>query len=288
MRLSIWLMTALLPTVAWAEVRNGIEFARPGGEPQRMDAFVPSGRGSFPAVIWVHGGGFTGGDKAPAPKSLLGPVEQLGYAWFSVNYRLAPRYAFPAQTNDVESAVTYIKAHASEFKVDPKRLVLMGASAGGYLVSFVGAKHAKGNDVAAVVSFFGEHDLVDRVHPKGACVMDGKVVQQTGPMCLSPGLARFLGISGSEPGAEETVRNASPATWVSKQTPPYLLIHGTKDMGVPYEQSERMLDAMRKAGARCELVRVEGGGHGFGAWDKDPVMAGYMGRMLAWLRQTVR
>jgi dipeptidyl aminopeptidase/acylaminoacyl peptidase len=118
--------------------------------------------------------------------------------------------------------------------------------------------------------------------------MDGKVVEQTGPMCLSPGLARFLGITGVEPGAEETVRKASPATYVSKHMPPYLLIHGTKDMGVPYEQSERMLDAMRTAGARCELVRVEGGGHGFGAWDKDPAMAGYMGRMLAWLRQTVR
>ena len=160
-----WLLF-LLPLAVWAELRTGIEFARPGGQPLAMDAFIPAGKGPFPAIVWVHGGGFTRGDKAPAPMGVLEPIARQGYAWFSVNYRLAPQSAFPAQTDDVEAAVAYVKAHAAEFKIDRRKLVLMGASAGGHLVSFVGAKHTKGNSVAAVVSFFGEHDLVDRVHSK--------------------------------------------------------------------------------------------------------------------------
>lgn len=277
-----------LPGLLGAGLRPDIEFARRGNETLAMDAFIPAGPGPFPAAIWVHGGGFVAGDKKPHPKSLLDPLEQKGWAWFSVNYRLAPAYPFPAQTDDVEAAVAYIKAHKAEFKIDPKRLVLIGASAGGHLVSFVGAHHAKGNDVAAVVPFFGEHDLVDRVHPKGSCMVDGRVVENPGPMCLSPGLEKFLGITAASPNAEAVVRRASPVIYVSKKTPAYLLIHGTKDFNVPYEQSERMLAAMKKAGARCELIRVEGGGHGFGAWDKDPSMSGYKQKMLDWLDKAVR
>lgn len=282
-----WLLL-LLPIAAWGGLRTDIEFARPGGKPLAMDAFVPEGKGPFPAIIWVHGGGFTSGDKAPAPMSVLEPIVQRGYAWFSVNYRLAPEHPFPAETDDVESAIAYIKSHAAEFKVDTRKLVLMGASAGGHLVSFVGAKHRKGNEVAGVISFFGEHDLVDRVHPKGSCMMDGKVVEQKGPMCISPGLQKFLGIEGSEPRAGKVVASASPAAHIYKGMPAYLLIHGTKDFAVPFEQSERMIEAMHKAGERCELVRVEGGGHGFGAWDRDPAMAGYKLKMLEWLKRTIR
>lgn len=287
MRRAAWLCLCV-PALLCGELKSDIEFTRRDGVVLTLDAFVPAGAGPAPAAIWVHGGGFVSGDKKPPPASLFGPLQEKGWAWFSVNYRLAPQHAFPAQTDDVEGAVAYIKQHAREFKVDPRRLVLFGASAGGHLVSFVGAHHAKGNEVAAVVSFFGEHDLVDRVHPKGACMMDGKVVENPGPLCLSPGLSKFLGITVDSPNAEEVVRKASPATWVRHNMPAYLLIHGTKDFAVPYEQSERMLEAMTKAGARCELIRVEGGGHGYGAWDREPAMSGYRQRMFDWLARTIR
>ncbi len=132
---TLWLLF-LLPLAVLGELRTDIEFARPAGKPLAMDAFVPEGKGPFPAVIWVHGGGFTAGDKAPPPLSVLEPIAQMGYAWFSVNYRLSPEYVFPAATDDVESAIAYIKAHAAEYKVDGRKLMLMGASAGGHLVSF--------------------------------------------------------------------------------------------------------------------------------------------------------
>jgi len=253
-----------------------------------MDAYVPEGSGPFPAVIWVHGGGFVTGDKQPAPMSLLDPLMKEGYAWFSVNYRLSPQYTFPAHTDDVEAAVHYIKTHAREFKVDANRLVLTGASAGGPLVSFVGVKHRPGNSVAAVVPFFGEHDLVDRVHPKGDCMIDGKVVPNAGGFCLSPGLSSFLGITEHSFNREDVVRMASPVTYVRKDMPPYLFIHGTKDFNVPYEQSVLMCEAMKKAGAVCEVILVEGGGHGFGAWDHDEKMAGYKTAMVSWLRKQLQ
>jgi len=282
------LLCLVAPALLTAELKEDIEFARRGDQPLLLDAFVPEGKGPFPAIIWVHGGGFVAGDKKPAPKSILGPLERNGWAWFSVNYRLAPAHPFPAQTDDVEASIAYIKAHKSDFRIDPRKLVLVGASAGGHLVSFVGAHHQSGNQVAAVIPFFGEHDLVDRVHPKGSCMIDGKVVENPGPLCLSPGLAKFLGITSSSPNAEEVVRKASPATYVRKKMPAYLLIHGTKDFNVPFEQSERMRDAMKSAGAQCELIRVEGGGHGFGEWDKHPSMSGYKQQMFDWLDRVVR
>jgi len=283
------ILLCLVPGLLGAgELKTDIEFFKRGDVVLKLDAYTPDGPGPFPAVIWVHGGGFVTGDKQPAPKSLLDPLVQAGFAWFSVNYRLSPRYTFPAHTDDVESAVEYLKTRAKEFKINPNRLVLTGASAGGHLVSFVGARHRRGNDVAAVIPFFGEHDLVDRVHTKDPCMIDGKVVPDPGPMCLSPGLAQFLGIAAASPNADEVVRKASPATYVRKNMPPYLLIHGDKDFNVPIEQSERMLEIMKKAGVQCELIRVEGGGHGFGAWDKDPAMAGYRQQMLDWLKRVLR
>jgi alpha-L-fucosidase 2 len=269
--------------IASAALRTDIEFSRPGGIPQLMDAYVPDGAGPYAAVIWVHGGGFVAGDKQPYPKTLLDPLAEAGLAWFSVNYRLAPAHPFPAQTDDVESAVEYIKSHAREFKIDPDRIALIGASAGGHLVSFVGAKHRQKNRVRAVVSFFGEHDLIDRTHPKGDCMIDGKVIPDPGPLCLSPGLSKFLGVTAASPNAGKVVREASPATYIRKDMPAYLLVHGTKDLNVPYEQSVVMCNAMKKAGARCELITVEGGGHGFGAWDKDPAMSSYREKLQTWL-----
>ena len=100
-----------------------------------MDAHIPQGRGPFAAVILVHGGGWSGGSKQAAFIKPLFPVlDGSGLAWFSIDYRLAPKYQHPAAAEDVEQAIRYVKTHAREFRVDPNRLALMGESAGGHLV----------------------------------------------------------------------------------------------------------------------------------------------------------
>jgi alpha-L-fucosidase 2 len=217
--------------------------------------------GPHAAMVFVHGGGFVAGDKADYQHDLLDPLTDAGYCGFSVNYRLAPRHPFPAATDDVESAVAWIKRNAASLRVDPKRLVLIGPSAGGLLVSYVGAKHRPENAVAAVVSMFGEHDLVLRVSEDPCCV-DGRAIARPRGGCISGGLAALLGFSEVTPERMARLEEASAVTHVRKQMPPYLLIHGTRDFGVPFEQSVSMHERMRKAGADVTLLPVVGGGHG--------------------------
>jgi alpha-L-fucosidase 2 len=282
----IVLMLATLACSA-AEVKKDIQYGKVGYVPLLMDAYILDGQGPFPTIVYVHGGGFVAGDKKSLPKPLFDLLQSAGFNWFSVNYRLAPKYPFPAETDDVDQAIGYIKAHAREYKVDTRRMVLMGGSAGGHLVSFVGAKHKSGNRVAAVVSFYGEHDLVSRTKPTTDCIVDGRVDHSETPEpCLSPGLKAFLGVSDLSPAAAKIIREASPVTYVKKDMPPYLLVHGDKDLNVPYEQSVLMCKAMKKAGAQCEIYTVKGGGHG--GWDKDPQMSQYQQAVLEWLKKTVQ
>ena len=282
----LFVVVLVLSACAKAVVKRDIEYGRADHVPLLLDAYILDSPGSFATVIYVHGGGFTGGDKKGVPKPLLDLLVQAGFNLFSVNYRLAPRYPFPAETNDVERAVQYVKTHAAEYRVDPNRIALMGASAGGHLVSFVGVEHKPENRVAAVVSFYGEHDLVSRTRPQTDCAIGGHIRHTDEPQpCLSDGLKAFLGVNGLNPSTANIIREASPITYVSRDMPSYLLIHGTKDLDVPYEQSVLMCDAMKKAGARCEIITVEGGGHG--GWDKDPVMQRYQQSMMEWLKKNL-
>jgi alpha-L-fucosidase 2 len=249
-----------------------IEFARPGGESLTLDAYVPEGAGPFPAAIVVHGGGFTRGDKQTYVPPLFQPLAQGGFAWFSINYRLAPKHAFPAAVDDVESAVRWVRAHAGEYKVDPKRIALVGESAGGHLVAFAGARDGRKLGVAAVVSFYGPHDLEARARAQKQ---------------VSDGVKGFLAIGELNNAAFRKLRRASPINYVNKDMPPFLFIHGAKDELVPYEQSPKMCDKMKRAGARCEVFPVAGGTHGIGGWEKDPALQLYKPKMIEWLKQTL-
>jgi alpha-L-fucosidase 2 len=259
--------------LAFAGETNDIEFARPGGEPLTLDAFVPEGEGPFPTVIIVHGGGWEAGTKRTYVTPWFEPLSKAGFAWFTINYRLAPRHKFPAAAEDVFAAIRWVKAHAREYKVDVKRIALMGESAGGHLVAYAGVKAGKAERVAAVVSFYGPHDLEQRSRDMGEI---GRNVRQ------------LLGI---EEGLSEEnlrrLREASPATYVRKGLPPFLFIHGTKDAAVPYNQSPLMCGKLKAAGNRCEVYTVEGAPHGVGGWEKAPSFQGYKQKMVDWLRVTL-
>src|SRR6185436_5320816 len=110
---------------AGVEVRNDIKFSNASGEVLLMDAHIPEGPGPFAAVILVHGGGWSNGNKqASFIKPLFPVLDDSGLAWFSIDYRLSPKYQHPAAAEDVEQAILYVKYHAREFRVDPKRLAL--------------------------------------------------------------------------------------------------------------------------------------------------------------------
>lgn len=283
-----WLLAISPPAVLAAPdlvVTRDIPFAKVDGIALAMDTYLPksSGQEALPTVVWVHGGGFVSGDKQSYAQPLMEPLFRAGFAMVSVNYRLAPKSPFPACVDDVETALGFIKAHAKEWNIDPQRLVLMGDSAGGLIVSVVGGRAKPQNRVAAVVSLYGEHDLITRV-TENPCIMDGRAVPMPPGGCLSPGLAALLGIQSVSPEGMKIIREASAVTYVRKEMPPYLLIHGTREFHVPFEQAVSMHEAMKRAGADCTLIPILGGSHGLGGWEKLPQGTEYKEQALAWLK----
>ena len=148
-------------------IRKDLEYSRAGGESLRLDACVPDGNGPFPAVILVHGGGWTSGDKTKGVDPLFAPFSKSGLGWFSINYRHAPKHRYPAAVEDVEAAIRWVKEHAAEFKVDPKRLALLGESAGGHLVAMAVVRAKDDTRVAAAVPFYAPVDLVADTERRG-------------------------------------------------------------------------------------------------------------------------
>ena len=256
-------------------VTTDIEYSKPGGESLKLDAHVPEGKGPFPTVILVHGGGWTGGTKTANFVQPLFPVlDRTGYAWFTLDYRLAPKHPYPAAIDDVEAAIAWVKSHSKEYKVDPKRIALMGESAGGHLVNLAGARN-KGR-VKAVVCFYGPIDLIEFTK------------QRFGDKPLDKNMTGFFGIKDrlDDAGAAK-LREASPNTYLGKQTPPFLLIHGTKDEAVPYAQSTQHMALMKKIGKRCDRITVQDGIHGVINWEKDLKFQGYKDEMIAWLKKAL-
>src|SRR5262249_52748810 len=154
---------------------------------------------------WVNG------TKRTYVTPLFEPLTKAGFAWFTINYRLAPKFQYPAALEDVQSGVKWVREHAKEYKVDTKRIALMGESAGGHLVALVGAKNEKDSRVAAVVDFYGPHDLEKRERERKEPTKN---------------LQQFFGIDNLlDDAGVKKLREASPITYVRKGLPPFLFIH---------------------------------------------------------------
>ena len=268
--LALWLMTECPSS---AVDLTDIEYANAGGVRLTLDAHVPDGNGPFPAAILVHGGGWVGGDKQQYITYIFQPLSDAGFAWFSINYRLAPQFRFPADADDVASAIQFVKANAAKYKVDPKRIALIGESAGGHLVSYVGARNRPDSRVAAVVSMYGVHDFV-------AAAVQWKPLPHE--------LLDLFGITAVTAETAPELIKASPVVYISKEMPPFLLMHGSKDEDVPYEQSVEMCDKMKKAGAHCDLITIEGAPHGMDHWESHGEWLWYKKALVDWLKKTLR
>lgn len=265
--------------------RKDVEYARPDGKPVLLDVHVPDGPGPFPAAILVHGGGFDQGSKSTNVRPLFEPLSNAGFAWFSIDYRLAPQAKFPQANADVESAITWVKTHASEYRVDPSKIALIGESAGGFLVNYAGTHETPETRVAAVVDFYGPVDYGKLAqlrldHPERFNMTT--ISRHAG----NGGGIHFFGAEQLDAAGRAKLQKLAPIAAVHQGMPPFLCIHGTKDDQVDYEQSTAMCSAMHKAGVPCELITIEGGGHGMSSW-KAPEMQHYKPEMIAWLKKTL-
>lgn len=254
-----------------AQTERDIEYSRPGGEPQLLDVHVPDGQGPYPAAILVHGGGFEAGDKQTYITYVFEPLAEADFVWFSIDYRLSPAHRFPAATDDVEEAIRWVRRNAGKYKVDPERIVLIGESAGGHLVSYVGARNPPSARVAAVVSFYGIHDFVSFA------------ARYQGDSAVTE---RFLGHRRLTALNTRAFVDASPIAYVGAQSPPFLMIHGERDEGVPFQQSVDMCAALARKAVPCEIVPVDAG-HGMNNWEPNPALHGYKQKMIDWLRKTL-
>src|ERR1700693_5739210 len=133
---------AFIPALACAATlaaapldQKDIEYGRPDGKPLLLDLHVPDGPGPFPAAILIHGGGFDEGSRSTNVRPLFDVLANAGFAWFSIDYRMAPEFRFPQASEDVNSAIRWVKANASENRIDVSKIAIVGESAGGFLVN---------------------------------------------------------------------------------------------------------------------------------------------------------
>jgi len=245
-------------------LETDIVYGRGGAEDLKLDLTRPrQGEGPFPAIVFVHGGGWVGGSKEDF-RAFMVPFTQKGIVCISVNYRLAPKSVFPAQIEDVKCGVRWLHANAEKYHVDPKRIVAFGGSAGAHLVALLGTTNGtklwdgsggnagQSSTISAMVCMSGPYDLSlayrDSVHQNK---QEGGAVRGM--------LEAFLG--GNPEKRESPYRDASPMTYASKQTVPALLTHGTADPLVPIEQTEVFTAKLKSVGVEVEFMRIEGAGH---------------------------
>jgi alpha-L-fucosidase 2 len=255
-----------------AEDFKDVPYADIAGISLKLDAHIPDGAGPFPAAVLVHGGGWIAGDKQEYITYLFQPLADAGFAWFSINYRLAPQHQFPAAAEDVERAIEYVKKNAAKYKVDSRRIALIGESAGGHLVSYVGARNSEKTKVAAVVSLYGIHDFIS------ACVEWKPIPTE---------VLQLFGVHAIDADTAPVLIQGSPVAYVRRDMPPFLLIHGSKDEDVPHEQSVEMCEKMKAAGARCELITIEGAPHGMDHWETRAEFLWYKKALVDWLKKTL-
>ena len=268
---ALCLSTAVAATMTDSD--QTIEYSSPAGVPLYMDVSIPGGAGPFPAAVIVHGGGWVRGDRRVDVAPLFQPLENAGIAWFSVDYRLLRNLTdLAAPLDDVQTAVRFVKEHASEYRIDPQRIALIGESAGGQLAAMAALNPRPGGQVRGVVAFYAPTNLVD-------LAKDSSLLPEELRDSLRGTPFEALLMLG--------LRQLSPIANVIPAAPPFLLIHGTKDTLVPFSQSEAMCSQLKASGSNRQLYPIEGGGHGMRWWESShPDEARqYKSVMVRWLRQ---
>ena len=271
MTLKLTCLLLAAATLSLAAMQNDIEFANVGGVSLKMDAWVPDGPGPFPTAVLVHGGGWQQGDKETTFNPIFEPLSKAGFVWFTVNYRLAPKYIYPAAIDDVVLAIKYIEAHAKEFKVDLNRIAISGESAGGHIVAYIGARYAGELRIKAVVPFYPAVDFDALVEGPN------KMARALHPVM------QFVGVTELNGQSRKLLNDASPVTYLHAGMPPYLIIAGTGDETVGFHQSEELCDKMKSAGSSCEIYVLKGAPHWLMKWEDHPEWQGYKQKVVDWL-----
>jgi acetyl esterase/lipase len=231
----------------------------PGYRPSVVDIYVPSTPGPHPLVLYIHGGGWIAGHTRHSgafsdwPKALASLAAE-GFTVASLEYRLSGEARFPAQLQDANAALRFLRANAAQYRIDPSRVALWGGSAGGHLAALTaltcrdtGLDPAAGNDacVQAAVTWYGVYDFAGM-----NATPDGN----------SAG-AKLLGCTGPCPADRNAL--VSPVAYIDAKDPPFLLIHGEDDKVVPVAQSREGEAKLKAAGVAVRSIYIAGVDHSF-------------------------
>jgi len=244
----------------------------------RLDLVMPSERGDAPrpGIVFIHGGGWRSGDKRSG--RFFGSAVQYaqkGYVCITINYRLLGEAQFPACIEDCKCAVRWFRANAEKYNIDPERIGGYGNSAGAHLVAMLGLT-----------------DKDDELEGDGPYQNQSSKLQA---VCCSATPTDFM-LFGNRLGSKEalaaryggTVENViqrakhySPITHVSKDAPPMLVVHGTRDTTVPIAHGDNLVAALEKAGTDVTYIKVDGAGHGvFGSVETTKAMEKFFKRTI--------
>lgn len=253
-----------------------VEYKRVGGESLLLDVSVPDAAqpggkpGLRPVVVVVHGGGWGSGDRKTDIQPVLDTLTAGGYLYVSMDYRLSPKHRWPACREDVEDAVAWTKAHVREHGGDPDRIAILGYSAGGQLAFWAAIRDQPPGRLKALVGLAPTTDFLEDLG------------RRSGP---SKALRDLMDCRDDEPFERTLLRlyEASPINYLHAGMPPILLIHGSEDRSVPFQQSvhiQRKIEDNRW-GVPVEIYAVRGAPHRQSEWDTFD--REYRKKLLAWL-----
>src|SRR2546429_3701747 len=257
--------------VLWPSGAPGAVGKEPNDIPTLTPYLASEEKATGAAVIVCPGGGYTHlADHEGRPVAEW--LNTLGISAFVLKYRLGPRYHHPAPLQDAARAIRTVRAQATEWNIDPKRIGILGFSAGGHVASTIGTHFDSGKPDASdpIERVSSRPDLMILIYP----VITMREFAHAGSRRM------LLGENSSA----DLVTLLSNEERVTKETPPAFLVHTANDPAVPVENSLRFAEAMTKAGVPFELNIYERGPHGFGLGGKDPMLSTWPQRCADWLR----
>ncbi len=274
----------MTPQSAGSTIDKDIVYSTVDGQELHLDLVRPTASGKpTPFIIWLHGGGWRQGDRKDSHQAMQ-DLAKLGYAGAAVEYRLAPAHKFPAPLEDARQALAFLRKNAAKYHLDPKRIAVGGGSAGGHLSLMLGLAKPAGdktpNGIRGVIDISGPTDFRTWKIDKEP----NDLLKKSVGVNLDELIADFIGTSDRN---DPRMVEVSPITYVRKDNPAVLILHGTADGWVPFQQARVLNDALKQAGVKVKLVPFEGASH-FAVWWSPEQKAKMQQEMVQFLKEVFK